>query len=107
VADHDIGHLTYEDADTSIADTGIWQLEDRDDQRFVFVLRPLRPPQVRLDPDRRNRRRPAPAPDPRPLRSAGSCKVAYRPRPAVMARSVVVAVPAVAIRHTPRAGDVG
>src|SRR4051812_50112287 len=39
VPDHDIDHLTYEDADKSIADTGTWELEDRDERRFVFVLR--------------------------------------------------------------------
>jgi len=38
VPDHDLDHLTYEDADKSIADTGTWWLEDRDERRFVFVL---------------------------------------------------------------------
>jgi DNA ligase D-like protein (predicted 3'-phosphoesterase) len=39
VPDHDIDHLAYEDADKSIADTGTWELEDRDDRRSVFILR--------------------------------------------------------------------
>ena len=39
VPDHEIDHLTYEDVDKSIADTGTWELEDRDERRFVFVLR--------------------------------------------------------------------
>jgi DNA ligase D-like protein (predicted 3'-phosphoesterase) len=39
VPDHDLDHLTYEDADKSIADIGTWELEDRDERRFVFVLR--------------------------------------------------------------------
>ena len=38
VPDHDLEHLTYEDADKSIADIGWWQLEERNDKRFVFVL---------------------------------------------------------------------
>jgi DNA ligase D-like protein (predicted 3'-phosphoesterase) len=38
VADHELEHLTYEDEDKSIADIGWWQLEDRNDKRFVFVL---------------------------------------------------------------------
>ena len=39
VPDHDMDHLAYEDADKSIADTGTWELEDRDDRRSVFILR--------------------------------------------------------------------
>ncbi len=31
VPDHDIDHLTYEDADKTIADIGTWELEDRDE----------------------------------------------------------------------------
>ena len=31
-------HATYTDADKDIADTGWWELEDRNDRRFVFVL---------------------------------------------------------------------
>ena len=38
VDDHDLDHLTYEDADKSIADIGWWELHDRDDRRFVFTL---------------------------------------------------------------------
>jgi DNA ligase D-like protein (predicted 3'-phosphoesterase) len=38
VDDHDLEHATYTDADKTIADTGWWELEDRDDRRFVFVL---------------------------------------------------------------------
>ncbi|GAB3445689.1 DNA polymerase ligase N-terminal domain-containing protein [Phycicoccus ginsengisoli] len=38
VADHDLDHATYEDETKSIADTGWWELEDRDERRFVFVL---------------------------------------------------------------------
>ncbi|HYJ74875.1 MAG TPA: DNA polymerase ligase N-terminal domain-containing protein [Kineosporiaceae bacterium] len=39
VPDHDLDHLTYEDADKSIADIGTWWLESRNERRFVFVLR--------------------------------------------------------------------
>jgi hypothetical protein len=38
VSDHDLGHATYIDADKDIADSGWWELEDRTDKRFVFVL---------------------------------------------------------------------
>jgi hypothetical protein len=38
VADHAIDHLTYVDENKSIADTGWWELHDRDDRRFVFTL---------------------------------------------------------------------
>lgn len=38
VPDHGLDHATYTDADKSIADAGWWQLEDRDERRFVFVL---------------------------------------------------------------------
>lgn len=38
VADHDLAHATYEDAHKRIADTGWWELEDRDERRSVFVL---------------------------------------------------------------------
>ena len=38
VDDHDLDHATYTDADKEIADTGWWELEDRSDKRFVFVL---------------------------------------------------------------------
>jgi len=38
VSDHDLAHATYTDADKDIADTGWWELEDRTEKRFVFVL---------------------------------------------------------------------
>jgi hypothetical protein len=38
VGDHDLDHATYTDQDKDIADTGWWELEDRNDRRFVFVL---------------------------------------------------------------------
>jgi hypothetical protein len=38
VADHELNHATYTDADKRIADTGWWELEDRNARRFVFVL---------------------------------------------------------------------
>ena len=38
VTDHDLGHARYSDADKDIADAGWWELEDRNDKRFVFVL---------------------------------------------------------------------
>ncbi|MGA8248647.1 MAG: DNA polymerase ligase N-terminal domain-containing protein [Nocardioides sp.] len=38
VDDHDLAHATYEDATKTIADTGWWELEDRNERRFVFVL---------------------------------------------------------------------
>ncbi len=38
VPDHAMDHLGYTDADKSIADTGWWQEESRDDRRIVFVL---------------------------------------------------------------------
>ena len=38
VDDHELAHATYEDATKRIADTGWWELEDRDERRFVFVL---------------------------------------------------------------------
>ena len=38
VADHDLGHAAYTDASKRIADEGWWELEDRNDRRFVFVL---------------------------------------------------------------------
>lgn len=38
VADHALGHATYTDRDKDIADTGWWELEDRTEKRFVFVL---------------------------------------------------------------------
>jgi DNA ligase D-like protein (predicted 3'-phosphoesterase) len=38
VEDHDLDHATYTDEDKSIADEGWWELERRDDRRFVFRL---------------------------------------------------------------------
>lgn len=38
VPDHDLDHATYEDSTKRIADAGWWELEDRDERRFVFVL---------------------------------------------------------------------
>jgi DNA ligase D-like protein (predicted 3'-phosphoesterase) len=38
VADHEMEHAGYEDATKRIADSGWWELEDRDERRFVFVL---------------------------------------------------------------------
>jgi DNA ligase D-like protein (predicted 3'-phosphoesterase) len=38
VPDHALEHLTFEDADKSIADTGWWELEDESDRRLLFVL---------------------------------------------------------------------
>jgi DNA ligase D-like protein (predicted 3'-phosphoesterase) len=38
VGDHDLDHVDYEDEDKFIADEGEWELDDRNDRRFVFVL---------------------------------------------------------------------
>jgi DNA ligase D-like protein (predicted 3'-phosphoesterase) len=38
VDDHDLEHLTYEDADKSIADIGWWEEHDRNTRRMVFTL---------------------------------------------------------------------
>jgi hypothetical protein len=38
VGDHALNHASYTDATKLIADTGWWELEDRTDRRFVFVL---------------------------------------------------------------------
>jgi DNA ligase D-like protein (predicted 3'-phosphoesterase) len=38
VPDHDIDHLTYTDADKSIADFGTWEEHDRNERRLVFTL---------------------------------------------------------------------
>ncbi|MEJ7833702.1 MAG: DNA polymerase ligase N-terminal domain-containing protein [Nocardioides sp.] len=38
VPDHDLDHATYADETKEIADSGWWQLEDRTERRFVFVL---------------------------------------------------------------------
>jgi uracil DNA glycosylase len=38
VADHELAHASYQDATKAIADAGWWELEDRNERRFVFVL---------------------------------------------------------------------
>jgi hypothetical protein len=38
VPDHDLAHLTYTDADKSIADIGWWEEHDRTDRRILFTL---------------------------------------------------------------------
>lgn len=38
VDDHELEHAAYEDETKSIADTGWWELEDRNERRTVFVL---------------------------------------------------------------------
>ncbi len=38
VPDHDLEHLTYEDADKSIADIGWWEEHDRNERRLLFTL---------------------------------------------------------------------
>jgi DNA ligase D-like protein (predicted 3'-phosphoesterase) len=38
VPDHALEHLTYTDADKSIADIGWWELHDANDRRIVFSL---------------------------------------------------------------------
>ena len=38
VDDHDLDHASYTDEHKSIADHGWWELEDRTERRFVFVL---------------------------------------------------------------------
>jgi len=38
VDDHELDHLTYTDEHKSVADTGWWEEESRDDHRIVFVL---------------------------------------------------------------------
>jgi DNA ligase D-like protein (predicted 3'-phosphoesterase) len=44
VDDHDLEHLTYQDEDKSIADTGWWEEMDRNDRRIVFTLHGNGPP---------------------------------------------------------------
>lgn len=39
VPDHDLAHAAYADDAKRIADTGTWELEDRNERRTVFVLR--------------------------------------------------------------------
>ncbi len=38
VADHDLDHLGYEDADKSVADTGWWEDHGRTERRMLFTL---------------------------------------------------------------------
>ncbi|SDI87573.1 DNA ligase D, 3'-phosphoesterase domain-containing protein [Frankineae bacterium MT45] len=38
VPDHDLEHLTYTDADKSIADIGWWEEHDRTERRILFTL---------------------------------------------------------------------
>lgn len=38
VADHDMDHLGYTDADKDVADTGWWEEHDRNDRRLLFTL---------------------------------------------------------------------
>jgi hypothetical protein len=38
VPDHDLDHLTYTDADKSIADIGWWEEHERTDRRMLFTL---------------------------------------------------------------------
>ena len=38
VDDHDLDHASYTDEHKAIADHGWWELEDRTERRFVFVL---------------------------------------------------------------------
>ena len=51
VDDHELEHATYEDEHKQIADSGWWELEDRNDRRSVFVLHG-RGRVVALRPDR-------------------------------------------------------
>ena len=41
VDDHCLDHLTYTDADKSIADIGWWEEHDRNDRRIVYTLHGL------------------------------------------------------------------
>jgi DNA ligase D-like protein (predicted 3'-phosphoesterase) len=55
VADHELDHLSYEDVDKQVADTGWWEEEDRNDRRLLFVLHgrqgPVRYALIRTDRD--------------------------------------------------------
>lgn len=42
VPDHDLDHLSYVDADKSIADSGWWEEHDRNERRIVFTLHGFR-----------------------------------------------------------------
>ncbi len=43
VPEHELEHLTYEDADKSIADIGWWEEHDRNERRIVFTLHGVMP----------------------------------------------------------------
>jgi DNA ligase D-like protein (predicted 3'-phosphoesterase) len=55
VPDHDLDHLTYEDADKTVADTGWWEEHDRSERRMLFTLhgraQPRRYALIRTDRD--------------------------------------------------------
>ena len=55
VDDHAMDHLAYTDEHKSVADTGWWEEESRDDHRIVFVLHgraaPRRYALIRTDRD--------------------------------------------------------
>jgi DNA ligase D-like protein (predicted 3'-phosphoesterase) len=38
VPDHDLDHLDYTDEHKTIADTGWWEMHDKDERRIVFTL---------------------------------------------------------------------
>jgi DNA ligase D-like protein (predicted 3'-phosphoesterase) len=38
VGDHDLDHLTYEDADKDVADIGWWEEHDRTERRILLTL---------------------------------------------------------------------
>jgi len=44
VADHDLDHATYEDADKTIADDGWWEEHDRSERRLLLTLHGRRGP---------------------------------------------------------------
>jgi DNA ligase D-like protein (predicted 3'-phosphoesterase) len=44
VADHEMEHLTYQDADKAIADLGWWEEHDRNERRMLFTLHGRGPP---------------------------------------------------------------
>ncbi len=68
VDDHELEHATYTDEDKRIADSGWWELEDRNEKRFVFVLHG----QVRLGPLRAD-------PTPGPTGCCTGCGSSRRP----------------------------
>jgi DNA ligase D-like protein (predicted 3'-phosphoesterase) len=77
VPDHDLDHLTYEDAEKFVADIGWWELLDRSDRRFVFVLHGRGPAArfalIRTSKDwLLHRTKEQPSPDPSGASSEGS-----------------------------------